>query len=66
MTLFSSDEEKKETIISNLFNDQRQVIFEQRKKIILDKEGHEISRILGSIDFLDKQFLEWLKSIVNS
>ena len=34
--------------------------------IILDKEGHEISRILGSIDFLDKQFLEWLKSIVNS
>ena len=34
--------------------------------IILDKEGHEISRILGSIDFLDKKFLEWLKSIVNS
>jgi len=34
--------------------------------IIIDKEGHEISRILGSIDFLDKQFLEWLKSIVNS
>ena len=34
--------------------------------IILDKEGHEISRIIGSIDFLDKQFLEWLKSIVNS
>ena len=34
--------------------------------IILDKEGHEISRILGSIDFLDKQFLEWLKSVVNS
>ena len=34
--------------------------------IILDKEGHEISRILGSIDFLDKQFLEWLKSLVNS
>ena len=34
--------------------------------IILDKEGHEISRILGSIDFLDKQFLEWLISIVNS
>ena len=34
--------------------------------IIIDKEGHEISRILGSIDFLDKNFLEWLKSIVNS
>ena len=34
--------------------------------IIIDKEGHEISRILGSIDFLDKQFLEWLKSIANS
>ena len=34
--------------------------------IIIDKEGHEISRIIGSIDFLDKQFLEWLKSIVNS
>ena len=34
--------------------------------IILDKEGHEISRIIGSIDFLDKQFLDWLKSIVNS
>ena len=34
--------------------------------IILDKEGNEISRILGSIDFSDKQFLEWLKSIVNS
>ena len=34
--------------------------------IIIDKEGYEISRILGSIDFLDKQFLEWLKSIVNS
>ena len=34
--------------------------------IIIDKEGHEISRIIGSIDFLDKQFLEWLKSVVNS
>ena len=34
--------------------------------IIIDKEGYEISRIIGSIDFLDKQFLDWLKSIVNS
>ena len=34
--------------------------------IIIDKEGYEISRIIGSIDFLDKQFLEWLKSVVNS
>ena len=34
--------------------------------IILDQEGYEISRIIGSIDFLDKQFLDWLKSIVNS
>ena len=34
--------------------------------IIIDKEGYEISRIIGSIDFLDKQFLDWLKSKVNS
>ena len=33
---------------------------------IIDKEGFEISRIIGSIDFLDKQFLDWLKSKVNS
>ena len=34
--------------------------------IIIDKEGYEISRIIGSINFLDEQFLDWLKHIVNS
>tara|TARA_Y100001935_G_C17154794_1_gene432298 strand:+ start:67 stop:603 length:537 start_codon:yes stop_codon:yes gene_type:complete len=34
--------------------------------VILDKEGFEISRIIGSINFLDKQFLDWLMSVVNS
>ena len=28
--------------------------------IILDREGKEFSRIIGSIDFLDKKFIEWI------
>jgi len=34
--------------------------------VIIDKDGNEISRIIGSIDFLDQKFLDWLKYIVNS
>jgi len=34
--------------------------------VIIDKDGNEISRIIGSIDFLDRKFLAWLKYIVNS
>ena len=34
--------------------------------IIIDKEGYEISRIIVSINFLDEQFVDWLKHIVNS
>jgi len=29
--------------------------------ILLDKEGNEFARIIGSIDFEDKKFIEWLK-----
>ena len=34
--------------------------------VILDKEGYEISRIIGSIDFLDENFLEWLSTLISS
>ena len=34
--------------------------------VILDKKGYEISRIIGSIDFQDKKFLDWLRNIINS
>ena len=30
--------------------------------ILLDKDGKEFSRIIGSIDFDDKNFIEWLKT----
>ena len=30
--------------------------------ILFDKEGKEFARILGSIDFNDKDFIDWLKS----
>ena len=30
--------------------------------ILLDKEGKEFARIIGSIDFEDKKFIKWLKS----
>ena len=30
--------------------------------ILLDKNGKEFSRIIGSIDFDDKNFIEWLKT----
>ena len=30
--------------------------------ILLDKDGREFSRIIGSIDFDDKNFIEWLKT----
>ena len=30
--------------------------------ILLDKDGNEFSRIIGSIDFGDKVFIEWLKT----
>ena len=29
--------------------------------IIINKEGKEFARVLGSIDFNDKKFLEWIK-----
>ena len=29
--------------------------------ILLDKEGNEFARIIGSIDFEDKKFIEWLR-----
>jgi len=34
--------------------------------VILDKKGYEISRIIGSIDFKDEKFLDWLRNIINS
>ena len=34
--------------------------------VILDKVGYEISRIIGSIDFLDENFLEWLSTLISS
>jgi len=30
--------------------------------ILLDKDGKEFSRIIGSIDFEDKNFIDWLKT----
>ena len=30
--------------------------------ILLDKDGKEFARIIGSIDFDDKNFIEWLKT----
>ena len=30
--------------------------------IIFDKEGYEFARILGSIDFSNEEFVNWLKS----
>ncbi len=30
--------------------------------ILLDKDGKEFSRIIGSIDFDDKNFIDWLKT----
>mgnify|MGYP006191754249 FL=1 len=30
--------------------------------ILFDKEGKEFARVLGSIDFNDKDFIDWLKS----
>ena len=32
--------------------------------VLFDKEGNEFARIIGSIDFEDKKFIEWL-SIYN-
>ena len=29
--------------------------------ILFNKEGHEFARIIGSIDFNDKEFISWLK-----
>jgi len=29
--------------------------------VLLDKKGNEFARIIGSIDFEDKKFLNWLK-----
>ena len=28
--------------------------------IFIDKEGKEFARVVGSIDFVDKKFLDWL------
>ena len=30
--------------------------------ILLNKDGHEFARIVGSIDFNDENFIRWLKS----
>ena len=30
--------------------------------IFFDKKGREFARVIGSIDFYDKKFIEWLKS----
>jgi thioredoxin-related protein len=30
--------------------------------ILFNKEGEEFARIIGSIDFLDKEFIEWIKN----
>ena len=30
--------------------------------ILIDKEGKEFARVVGSIDFVDKKFLDWLVS----
>ena len=30
--------------------------------IFIDKEGKEFARVVGSIDFVDKKFLDWLAS----
>ena len=30
--------------------------------ILFNKEGEEFARIIGSIDFDDKKFLNWLKT----
>jgi thiol-disulfide isomerase/thioredoxin len=30
--------------------------------ILFNKEGKEFARIIGSIDFLDKEFIEWIKN----
>jgi len=32
------------------------------KNIVIDKDGKEFSRIIGSIDFDDKKFINWLKT----
>ncbi|SMF80226.1 TlpA family protein disulfide reductase [Candidatus Pelagibacter sp. HIMB1321] len=30
--------------------------------ILFNKEGEEFARVIGSIDFLDKEFIEWIKN----
>ena len=30
--------------------------------ILINKDGEEFARVVGSIDFVDKKFIEWLKS----
>jgi len=30
--------------------------------ILINKDGKEFARVVGSIDFVDKKFIEWLKS----
>ena len=30
--------------------------------ILFNKEGKEFARVIGSIDFLDKEFIEWIKN----
>tara|TARA_B100001173_G_scaffold209069_1_gene180360 strand:- start:1388 stop:1897 length:510 start_codon:yes stop_codon:yes gene_type:complete len=30
--------------------------------ILIDKDGHEFARIIGSIDFDDKKFIDWLET----
>jgi len=32
------------------------------KAILFDKDGFEFARIIGSIDFNDKKFVEWLSN----
>ena len=33
--------------------------------ILINKEGQEFARIIGSIDFEDKNFVSWIKNITN-
>ena len=30
--------------------------------ILFNKKGKEFARVIGSIDFLDKEFIEWIKN----
>ncbi len=33
--------------------------------LIIDQNGKELARVIGSIDFADEKFVSWLKNLQN-